>query len=97
MSLRGGTCVLLLGNACVLVVCLDIHLDIVLFLSHAGEEDYLPANAIASATAAKEICRRGDHKRGIRRTANQTPAGCQCKVGHRLDPTRRNLCSASSD
>ena len=31
--------------------------------------DYLPGIAIASAVAAKEICRRGDHKRGIRRAA----------------------------
>lgn len=30
-------------------------------------------------TPAKEICRGGDHKRGVRRTAYQTPARCQCE------------------
>jgi len=39
----------------------------------------LPANAIASAAPAKEICRRGDHRRGIRRTADQTPADANMK------------------
>jgi hypothetical protein len=50
--------VLLLGNAWVLVDFLDLPLDLVLFLHDAGEADYLPANAIASAAPAKEICRR---------------------------------------
>jgi len=35
-------------------------LDLVRLLLDAGEADYLPANAIASAAPAKEICRRGD-------------------------------------
>jgi hypothetical protein len=51
-----------LGNALVLVAFLDVALDLVLFLHDAGEADYLPANAIASAAPAKEICGRGDHK-----------------------------------
>ena len=67
----------LLGNALVLVVFLDSSLGLVLFLHDTGETDRLPANAIASAAPAKEICSRGDHKRGIRRTADQTCAGCQ--------------------
>jgi len=37
---------------------LDFPLDGVLLLHDAGEADYLPANAIASAAPAKEICRR---------------------------------------
>jgi hypothetical protein len=69
-----------LGNALVLVVFLDRHLDGVLFLHDAGEANYVPANAIAPAAPAKEICRRGDHKRGIRRTADQASAGCQYEV-----------------
>ena len=56
-------------------------LDFVLFLHDAGEANYLQADAIAAAAPAKEICRRGDHRRGIRRTAYQTPAGCQCEIG----------------
>ena len=32
-------------------------------------------------TPAKEICRRGDHERGIRRTADQTAAGCEYEIG----------------
>ena len=56
---------------------LDPSLGLVLFLHDTGETDCLPANAIASAAPAKEICSRGDHKRGIRRTADQTCAGCQ--------------------
>ena len=72
--------VLLLGNALVLVVFLDTALDVVLFFHDAGEADYLPGNAIAFGGLEKEICRRGDHKRGIRRTADQTPAGCQYEI-----------------
>ena len=72
--------VLLLGNALVLVVFLDPSLDVVLFLHDAGEAGYLSANAIASAAPAKEICRWGNHERGIRRTADQTPAGCQFEI-----------------
>src|SRR5208282_3727033 len=71
----------ILGNAWVLVGFLDLPLDLVLFLHDAGEAGYLPANAIAFAAPAKAICRRGDHKRGIRRTADHTPAGCQCEIG----------------
>ena len=56
-------------------------LDFLLFLHDAGEANYLQADAIAAAAPAKEICRRGDHKRGIRRTAEQTPARCQSEVG----------------
>jgi len=59
---------------------LDTALDVVPFLHDAGEADYLPGNAIPSAGSEKEICRRGDHKRGIRRTADQTPAGCQYEI-----------------
>jgi hypothetical protein len=66
-----------LGNAWILVDFLDRSLGIVLFLHDAGEADLLPANAISSAALAKEICRWGDHERGIRRTADKTPAGCQ--------------------
>jgi hypothetical protein len=40
------------------VVFLDPPLDLVLFLHDASEANYLPANAIASAALAKEICRR---------------------------------------
>jgi hypothetical protein len=64
-----------------LVGFLDLPLDLVLFFYDADEADYLPANAIAAATPAKEICRRGDHRRGIRRTADQTPAGCEYEIG----------------
>jgi hypothetical protein len=39
-----------------LVVFLDLPLDHVLFLHDADEAGYLPANAIASAAPAKEIC-----------------------------------------
>jgi hypothetical protein len=53
--------VLFLGNALVLVVFLDPSLCLVLFLHDAHEPVYLPGNAIASATAEKEICRWGDH------------------------------------
>ena len=60
---------------------LDINLGIVLFLHDAGEADLLPANAVSSAAPAKEICRWGDHERGIRRTADQTSAGCQYEIG----------------
>jgi hypothetical protein len=70
-----------LGNAWILVDFLDLSLDLVLFLHDAGEADLLPANAISSAAPAKEICRWGDHERGIRRTADQTPAGCQSEIG----------------
>jgi hypothetical protein len=52
-----------------LVVFLDTPLGLVLFFHDADPPDYLPGIAIASAVAAKEICRRGDHKRGIRRAA----------------------------
>ena len=51
------------------------------FFYDAGEAGYLPANAIASAAPAKKICRRRDHRRGIRRTADQTPAGCEYEIG----------------
>ena len=69
-------------------------LGIVLFLPNAGEADLLPANAISSAAPAKEICRWGDHERGIRRTADQTPAGCQYEIGigddNNLQPGKSN-------
>ena len=71
---------LLLGDALVLVVFLGVPLDDVLFLHDADEEVYLPANAIAFAATAKARCRRGDHKRGIRRTADQTAAGCEYEI-----------------
>jgi hypothetical protein len=73
--------VLLLGNARVLVDFLDLPLDLILFLYDASEADYLPANAIAAATPTKEICRRGDHSRGIRRAAGQIAAGCEYEIG----------------
>jgi len=60
---------------------LDRSLGIVLFLHDAGEADLLPANAISSSAPAKEICSWGDHERGIRRTADQTSAGCQYEIG----------------
>ena len=69
------------GMHWILVVFLDRPLGLVLFLHDAGEADCLPANAISSATPAKEICRWGDHERGIRRTADQTPAGRQYEIG----------------
>jgi hypothetical protein len=58
---KGGSDYVLLGNAWVLVVFLDIPLDAVLFLHDANEAVNLPPNAIAFATLAKEICRRGDN------------------------------------
>ena len=58
----GGVYVLLLGNAFLLVVFLDISLDRFLFLHDAYEACNLPSAAIADATAATEICRRGDYK-----------------------------------
>jgi hypothetical protein len=70
-----------LGNALVLVVFLDRPLDGVFFLHDAGEANYVPANAITFAAPAKKICRRGDHKRGIRRTEDQARAGCQYEIG----------------
>jgi hypothetical protein len=70
-----------LGNAWILVDFLDINLGIVVFLHDAGEADLLPANAISSTAPAKEICRWGDHERGIRRTADKTPAGYQYEIG----------------
>jgi hypothetical protein len=83
-----------LGNAWILVDFLDINLGIVLFLHDTGEADLLPANAISSANSAKEICRGGDHERGIRRTADQTPAGCQYEIGigddNNLQPWKSN-------
>ena len=66
-----------------LVVFLDSSLDHLLFLLDAGETSHLSANAIPTATPAKEICRRGDHQRGIRRTADQTPAGRKNPIGYR--------------
>jgi hypothetical protein len=57
-----GFNVLLLGNAFLLVVFLDTSLGRFLFLHDANEACNLPSNAIADATAAKEICRRGDHE-----------------------------------
>jgi hypothetical protein len=83
-----------LGNAWILVDFLVRSLGIVLFLPDAGEADLLPANAISSAAPAKEICRWGDHERGIRRTADQTPAGCQYEIGivndNNLQPGKSN-------
>ena len=76
------------------MVFLDRSLDIVLCLPNAGEADLLPANAISSAAPAKEICRWGDHERGIRRTADQTSAGCQYEIGigndNNLQPWKSN-------
>ena len=76
------------------MVFLDRSLDIVLCFPNAGEADLLPTNAISSANPAKEICRWGDHERGIRRTADQTPAGCQYEIGigddNNLDPWKSN-------
>jgi hypothetical protein len=77
---------LLLGNARVLVGFLVSRLDLILFIHDADEEGYLPANAIASTAPTKEICLRGDHKRGIRRATNQTPAGCRYKIEISLGP-----------
>ena len=59
---HGGFYVLLLGNAFLLVVLLDISLDRFLFLHDANQAYNLPSNAIADAAAATAICRRGDHK-----------------------------------
>jgi hypothetical protein len=53
---RRLTAYVLLGNAWILVVFLGLSLDRVLFLHDADEASYLPANAIASAASAKEIC-----------------------------------------
>jgi hypothetical protein len=58
----GGSMNLLLGNAFLLVVFLDISLGRFLFLHDANEACNLPSDAIADATAATEICRRGDHE-----------------------------------
>jgi len=55
---RNTNHVLLLGNARVLVGFLDLPLDHVLFLHDANEASHLPANAITSSAASKEICRR---------------------------------------
>jgi hypothetical protein len=73
--------VLLLRNALVLVVILGVPLDDVFFLPDADEAINLPANVVAFAAPAKEKCLRGDHKRGIRRTADQTAAGCEYGIG----------------
>jgi hypothetical protein len=63
------------------VVFLGLPLDLILFLHDANEAGYLPANAVSSSGPAKEICRRGDHQPGIRRTAVHTVAGCQYEIG----------------
>jgi hypothetical protein len=73
--------VLFLGNALVLVVFLDPSLDGVLFVHDADAPNYLSGNAIAPAAPQKEICRRRDHKRGIRRAADQTHARCKFEIG----------------
>ena len=70
-----------LGNALVLVVFLDTALGRVPFRHDAHAPGYLSGYAIASATAAKEICCWRDHERGARRTADQTTAGCKGEVG----------------
>jgi hypothetical protein len=70
-----------LGNALVLVVFLDPPLGLVLFLHDAREAEQLPADAISFTAPAKEIRGRGNHKRGIRGTADKTPTGCQLDVG----------------
>jgi len=57
-------------NALVLVDLLGPPLGFVLILHDAGAKNYLPSDAIAAAAPAKEICRRGDHKRGIRRATD---------------------------
>ena len=62
---------------------MDSPLDHLLFLYDAGETNHLSANAISSATPAKEICRRRDLKRRIRGTAAQTPAGRENPIRYR--------------
>jgi hypothetical protein len=67
-------------NALDLVDFLDILLDALLVIHDADAPIHLPRDAIALATPEKEICRRRDHKRGVRGTAGQAPAGCECEV-----------------
>jgi hypothetical protein len=66
--------VLFLGNAWAVVDFLGVSLDSVLLFHDARKADHLPPNADSFAALAKKICGRRNHGRGIRRTANQTPA-----------------------
>ena len=66
---------LFLGNALVLVGILDPPLDGLLFVHDAHEPIHLPGTTVTLAASQKEICRRRDHERGVRRTAWQTLAG----------------------
>lgn len=68
-------------NALDLVDLLDILLDALLVIHDADAPIHLPGNAITLAAPEKEICRRRDHKRGVRGTAGQAPAGCECEIG----------------
>ena len=73
--------VLFLGNAWAVVDFLGVSLDLVLLFHDAHKADHLPPNAISLAAPAKEICRRRNHRRGIRRTADQAPARRKYEIG----------------
>jgi hypothetical protein len=68
------------GNALGLVVFLGLPLGIVFLFYDADATHYLPAIAVASASPAKEICRRRDHQRRIRGKACEAPAGCKHEI-----------------
>ena len=72
--------VLFLGNAWAVVDFLGVPLDFVLFFHDARKAGNLPPNAVSFAAPAKKICRRGNHRRGIRRTADQTAARRQYEI-----------------
>ena len=63
------------------MVFLGFPLDLILLFHDPDEEGYLPANAIAAATPGKEICRRGDHEGGVRRTAYEFAPRCEYEIG----------------
>jgi hypothetical protein len=80
---------------------LDPPLVLVPFLHDASEADFRPAKAIGSAAPAKEICRRRNHKRGIRGTVGQAPAGWEFEIEIFnfviLDPAYRLSTAASHE
>jgi len=66
---------------------LGIFLDALPVIHDADAPIHLPGNAISPAAPQKEICRRRDHKRGVRGTAGQAPARCECEIAmFPLDP-----------
>lgn len=71
---------LLLGNALVLLGILDPPLDDLLFVHNAPAANYLPGNAITVPTPEKEMCRRREHKRGVRRMTAYAHAECKYEV-----------------